>query len=790
MRRATRWLLRLAGVLAGLGIISLFVVWQMLRGSLPDLDGELAVPVISQPASIERDAAGIPTIRASNRRDLAFATGYVHGQDRFFQMDLSRRSAAGELAGLVGRAALARDKRQRLHRFRARAKQVLATVDDEHRALLDAYAEGVNSALGAMSARPFEYLVLRSKPEPWQAEDCLLVLYAMFLDLNDSRADRDVEMSLVARAVPPDVFAWLYPSGSRWDAPLVGSASSEPPIPGPEQFDLREYKARLTAASLPVPEMLPGSNNWAVAGQLTADGRAIVANDMHLGLRAPGIFYRARFQQDGQAAIDVNGVTLPGTPVMVAGSNGTVAWGFTNSNGDWSDAVIVRPGRTSNVYLSPDGERYFETYRESIKVRGERSEEIIVRETIWGPVRDDLVHPDGEIAVSWIAHAPQAVNVAQLRLETAGSVDEALSIANRMGIPPQNFMTGDAAGNIGWTIAGQVPIRGNVDGRLPVDGSTYQGIDGWLPAEQYPRVVNPPDGRLWTANSRVVDGDALAKLGDGGYALGARSQQIRDGLRSVDRFTAPDMLGIQLDDRALFLERWRELLLTLLDDNAISGKPQRAQYRQLLENWVPHASVESVGYRLVRTFRDDVHGKVFEMLMTPVRARYPHEVALRPSRQFEAPLWALVSERPAHMLTANFASWDELLLTTLDQVIEKLEALPGGLAQRTWGERNTAAIRHPLSGALPWVSRWLDMPRDPLPGGRDMPRVQGPAFGASERFAVAPGAEADGYLHLPGGPSGHPLSPYYRRGHADWVVGTASPFLPGAAQHQLRLLPQ
>ncbi|MEQ8207111.1 MAG: penicillin acylase family protein, partial [Woeseia sp.] len=763
--------------------------WQMLRGSLPDLDGELAVPVISQPASIERDAAGIPTVLASNRRDLAFATGYVHGQDRFFQMDLSRRSAAGELAELVGGVALSRDKRMRLHRFRARARQVLTTFNDEQRALLNAYAEGVNSALAAMSARPFEYIVLRSKPHSWQAEDCLLVLYAMFLDLNDSRADRDVEMSLVARAVPAEVFAWLYPSGSRWDAPLVGTARSEAPIPGPEQLDLREFRNSLSASRSPVPEMLPGSNNWAVAGSLTHDGRAIVANDMHLGLRAPSIFYRARYRMDGPVAIDVTGVTLPGTPVMVAGSNGKVAWGFTNSNGDWSDAVIVRPGRTSNVYLSPEGELPFQTYRERIKVHGGHSEEIIVRETIWGPVRDDLVHPDGEIAVSWIAHAPDAVNIEQLQLETAGSVDDALSIANQMGIPPQNFMTGDAEGNIGWTIAGQVPVRDGRDGRLPVDGSTYSGIVGWLPADQYPRVVNPADGRLWTANSRVVDGEALAKLGDGGYALGARTQQIRDGLRSLDRFTAPDMLGIHLDDRALFLQHWRELLLTVLDDSAVRGKPQRAQYRELVANWIPRASVDSVGYRLVRAFRDEVHGQVFEMLMTPVRARYPHEVSLRPSRQFEAPLWALVSEQPPHLLTANFASWDDFLLMTLDSVIDKLEVLPGGLAKRTWGERNTAAISHPLSGALPWAARWLDMPRDALPGGRDMPRVQGPAFGASERFAVAPGAETDGYLHLPGGQSGHPLSPYYRRGHADWVEGKASSFMPGTAQHQLRLVP-
>ncbi|MCB1843864.1 MAG: penicillin acylase family protein, partial [Halioglobus sp.] len=337
-----RWLLRVAGLITGLVIISLFLAWQLLRGSLPILDGTVSLSGIAQAVSIQRDGAGIPVIRAANRRDLAFATGYVHGQDRFFQMDLSRRSAAGELAALVGVVALDRDKRVRIHRFRVRAGQVLTDMDPGQRDILEAYADGVNAALDAMSTRPFEYIVLREKPAPWQAEDCLLVLYAMFLDLNDAGADRDIEMSLVADAVPAAVFAWLYPTGSRWDAPLTGEASAEVPVPGPELYDLRDFRSVQFARQEYLPEHLPGSNNWAVSGQITRDGRAIVANDMHLGLRVPNIFYRARFLVHAADSVDISGVTLPGTPAMVVGSNGRIAWGFTNSYGDWSDAIVVR----------------------------------------------------------------------------------------------------------------------------------------------------------------------------------------------------------------------------------------------------------------------------------------------------------------------------------------------------------------------------------------------------------------------------------------------------------------
>ena len=174
--------------------------------------------------------------------------------------------------------------------------------------------------------------------------------------------------------------------------------------------------------------------------------------------------------------------------------------------------------------------------------------------------------------------------------------------------------------------------------------------------------------------------------------------------------------------------------------------------------------------------------------MQPVLAAYGDSTELRISNQFEGPLWSLVTERPAHLLTDNYSSWEQLLLQAVDSNIDYYTGhFPDGLANRTWGERNTAAIRHPLSRALPILSRWLDMPAEPLPGDSNLPRAQGPSFGASERFAVSPGHEADGYLHMPAGQSGHPLSDYYRIGHADWVLGKPTPFLPGAAAHTLTL---
>jgi penicillin amidase len=359
-----------------------------------------------------------------------------------------------------------------------------------------------------------------------------------------------------------------------------------------------------------------------------------------------------------------------------------------------------------------------------------------------------------------------------------------------MGLPPQNFVVGDSSGNIGWTIAGRIPKKSGFDAMVPADWSKQAGWTGWREPSEYPRIMNPPTGRIWTANARVADGRALVIIGDGGYDLAARARQIRDGLLASDEFTAEDMLAIQLDDRALFLGRWRELLLELLDDEALNDDEDLIEFRRLVEGWLPRASPDSTGYRLVRDFRTEVLGQVWAGLMLPVQAAYAEPVDTLINSQFEGPLWQLLQEQPAHLLPANYASWDALLLDAVRTNIASYDDhYDSPLANRTWGESNTAEIRHPLSTGLHFFSTWLDMPAVPQYGDSNMPRAQGRDWGASERFSVAPGDEQNGLMQMPGGQSGHPLSAYYRSEHDDWQTGQPRPFMPGAAAHRLSLLP-
>ena len=665
-----RVLLRLVLAAMLLVIVVALAATMLLRASLPELDGELSASGLSAPAKIARDDSGIPFITAANRRDLAFATGYAHAQDRFFQMDMIRRQAAGELSELVGSATVSVDKHYRFHRFRHRAQAVMAAADESDRVVVEAYADGVNAGLASLGARPFEYFVLGAKPQPWKAEDSVLVVYAMFMQLNDSRANKEIQRGLAHRVLPAEVYRWLYPQGTPWDAPLMGEPRALVDIPDASVYSIREIPDVAAPAREVGRYPLRGSNNWAVSGALTSNGRAIVSNDMHLGLNTPNIFYQARLVVAGTDAIDVAGVTLPGAPFVIAGSNSRVAWGFTNSYGDWTDAVVLRPGTRDNTYMTPEGERQFDTYREVINVKDAAPVEYVIRETVWGPVLDDVEYPDGEVVVSWIAHRPGGVNLRLLDLEKAASVFEALDVASTMAMPPQNFVTGDAGGNIGWTIAGKIPVKVGFDPMLPADWSEQHGWQGWLDSGDYPRVVNPESGRIWTANARVTDAQALGVVGDGGYDFGARARQIRDGLFARDTFTPQDMLALQYDDRALFLGRWRDLLVELLDDKAVANDAQFAEYRELVEDWLPRAAPESTGYRLVRAFRLEVENRVFHALMAPARAAYGEDVSLRRSNQFEGPLWQLVTEQPLHLLPRDYASWDELMLAAVRQNID------------------------------------------------------------------------------------------------------------------------
>lgn len=796
--RVRRWL---AGLLAALVIVGAGVTgaaWHLLAGSLPQVDGTVRTAGVDAPVTIDRDALGTTTLSGASRRDLDFALGYVHAQQRYFAMDLARRVAAGELAALVGPAALAVDREHRIHRLRAVTTAAYAALPAADRAQLDHYRDGVNAGLAALRVRPWPYLLLRTAPAPWRSTDTLLVVAAMYLDLNrDGRNARELRVAEMRAALPGAVVDFLLAPDPHWEAALDGSRSPEPAIPAAGVIDLRTSHAAAPVRNLAEvlapshDRRLPGSNNFAVAGSRTASGAAMLANDMHLALRVPDIWFRTRLRYPDATAPggtrDVIGMSLPGAPVMVVGSNGQLAWGFTNSYGDWADWVrVVRDPHDPARYRVPGGWESLTRHVETIEIKGAPAQRITVDDTRWGPIMAHDV--DGTpLALAWIAQAPRSYNLKLGEMERAASVDAALALAPTFGMPPENLLVADSAGHIGWTIAGNgVPVRTGITSQTPADWSSPgTGWTGWLAPAHYPRISDPADGRLWTANNRTVGGAALGVLGNGGYDLGARARQIRDDLGTGNAWTERDLLAIQLDDRAVFLTRWHALLQRTL---ATTDDPALRELRTLSAHWSGRAAADSVDYRLVRAFREAVHDAVLAPFAARVGSRFP---GFRwPPDDAEAAVWALITQQPANLLDPRYASWNALLVDAARHVVATLGHAPGGLAARTWGEVNRAGIRHPLSTALPaFIARRIDMPNDELPGDADMPRVARPGFGASERLVVTPGHEARGVLEAPGGSDANPLSPWHASGHADWVHGRPTPLQPGPVRHTLTLLP-
>lgn len=770
-----RWLVRIGFVLLVLFCLALIAAWIAMRASLPTMDGTLVLRGLAAPVVVRRDVRGVVTIEADNERDAIRALGYVHAQERFFEMDLMRRTAAGELSGLFGAQAVELDKTRRVHRMRARVQERFDEIVGDRRDDLVAYAEGVNAGLAQLRTRPWPYLLLGQAPQPWRPEDTPLVGYAMYFDLQDASNARELALWRMRPHLPPALHALLTQTGTSWDAPLEGAPFGDATLPGAREVDLRRLDAPRTEsaiAALPVPFEV-GSNSFAVAGGATRDGRAILANDMHLALRAPNIWFRAQLRYADSRAeggrVDVGGFTLPGLPAIVVGSNTHVAWGFTNSYIDMADWGLVAKG----VPLR--------TIRETIEVADGAPVAFDVEEAPWGPV---LAHDDAgnALALRWAAHRPASLRMTFMDMAYSRDIEDASARANRIAIPTQNLLVADRR-EILWRLLGPMLERAPGCNALVVDAATCRAPENRLDVS--PRIARPISARLWTANARTVDGDAYSLLGDGGYVNGARAKQIRDDLFAKPQFEERDLLAIQLDDRAMFLARWHGLLQKVARGQ---DSPALRDLARAATKWEGHASVDSVSYRIVREWRRAVHDRLVDGLTAPARAQLGDAFKVPSLPQFEGVAWPLVTQRPEHLLPRRFKTWQALFEDAARDVHDRLEE-DGPLAERTWGEANTARICHPLARALPIAKFVLCMPADPLPGDASMPRVQSPDNGASERMVVAPGHEAVGIVHMPGGQSGHPMSPYWGAGHADWVDGNPTPFLPGEPRHTMTLQP-
>jgi penicillin amidase len=744
--------------------------WVHLRRTRPKGPGPARVPSLAAPVEIGLDRWGIPSIAAGSRLDAMRALGYVSSRDRLFQMDMLRREAAGTLAEVLGRDALEKDKRRRVLGLSRAARRIAATLPPAQTEVLQAYADGANALMAQTRRFPCEFRVLGYEPEPWAAEDSLLVLLQMFLLLCGDEQPKRM-LAILESCLPPEVVAFLTPAADEY---------STSALPCPLPVDalralLQEPAASAAATELVRTESLAvASNCWAVSGSKTRDGRAILANDLHMRLAVPNLLYRASLRYAGR---QVSGLVVPGLPLVLAGSNGSVCWGLANLCGDCLDLVQLDTD-DEDQYRTPEGWRRFETRHEEVKVRGGHRHLKEVRTTLWGPVLDHSLL-DQAVALRWTALQPGAVDLGLIEMDSATTIEESLDVVSRFGGPPLSVIVTDKQGRIGRTACGRIPVAGAAGwARRGADAGA--AWEGYVPPDDLPRVVDPPSGVIVSANDEGAVHGSRFRLGRD-FSNSVRARSISERLAAMDPISERTTFELQLDVSTPFYEFYRQLALQALERRQGPRSRELARARRALVDWDGQASPRSQGLALLVSFRDHLARNTLGPFLR--RCRKADESFVYSWQKLDAPLRAMLTERIPELLPdASCGDWDGFILAQLAESVRQVKA-----ATARGARANRSRIRHPLS--RPGLRGVLDMPPAPLPGCMFSINAAAPDWGAVARTVVAAGHEAEGLLHIPCGQAGHPLSAHYDDQHVHWVRGSPLPFLPGDAMHTLRLVP-
>ncbi len=739
---------------------------------------EISIAGLTGKVTVRRDSRGIPYIDATNDADLYFAQGYVMAGDRLFQMDLMRRVARGQMAEVFGDKTLEEDKRWRRFGFASVVEQSLSAMKPEIRAGLDSYARGVNAYIATLDAKtlPPEFQILQYRPTPWLPTDSLIIVKILADGLSTTWRTDLIKASLVG--IDKQKLADLMNPITPYDVVLFGKdlkVSEFPALAGGIQRRLnskvtppayaggsdilaaadRDEELRKTSLELVglYAEDLAASNNWVISGKRTADGRAMLANDPHLSAVAPGIWYLVDLKSP---TLHVAGVTIPGGPGVAIGHNDNIAWGMTNVGPDVQD-LYVETFNDAGEYKTPTGWAKPVIRRETINVRTnpmktETTEQTIdVMETRNGVVITDEVGK--KYALKWTARDPKSSE-----FEAIALIDRAKDWATfknalrSFGLSPQNVVYADVKGNIGWHVAGQVPIRKTGDGSLPYDGSTTDG--DWLgdiPFDELPNLYNPPEGFIVTANQRVAGTDYKYQQMTRTY-MSARARRIHDLLSANKKVTMDDSRDIQHD---VYNQPLASIAKSIVASREVS--PETIA---VLKVWDGKMTADSRGAVLVNEIRTCVANKIAD-------DNKPVPSFLINQRIVEL----AIRENLTRWLPAGVKTFGELYKACDGSVRTTLAASktygsdPAGWV---WGKGFVSRFFHPLA-AVPFIGGQFQAPTVPINGSSLTPNV---GSNVSMRLITSPG-NWDATRHvIPLGESGLPSSPHFKDQFDFWKSGT------------------
>jgi penicillin amidase len=755
---------RAVGIFLATLVVAAIGGFVYLRQSLPAWEGETRAAGLAARVEILRDRFGVPHIFAQSERDAYFALGFVHAQDRLWQMEMNRRVGAGRLAEALGERALEADRFLRTLGVRRAAQANLAHLDEHTHQQLDAYAAGVNAFLATKPVLPPEFLITRVTPEAWSPADSLTWLKMMAWDLGGNWRNELLRMRL-AKTLPLSRIQEFLP-------PYPGDA----PLPIRDLRELYQDKQPPRVAETGTAPISGASNSWVVAKG--ASGKPLLASDPHLGLTVPPVWYLAHLEAPGLSVI---GATLPGVPGVLMGRNAHIAWGATNTGPDVQDLYLEKID-TLGHYLTPEGSRPFEVLKEQIHVKDGATQALEVRISRHGPVISDVSSRASEatprgyaLALRWTALAEDDRTMrSALEIAKAGSWREFEAALQDLHSPQQTVTYADAEGNIGFIAAGRVPVRkaaNDLKGLAPAPGwdARYDWA-GYIPFAELPRAFNPPGGALVSANHKIVPPGYKHHI-TVEWQPPYRARRIAELLAREPRHTVATFARIQADSVSLAV---RELLPLMLRARPATDEAREAM--ALLAAWDgsmaagrPEPLIVTAWWReLARAVYADELGAAF------LGSWAPRPVFLRN-----------VLAEQSHWCGG---SCEPLLAESLEKALLDLKKRYGPDIRRwTWGEAHPAKHRHRPFSSVPWLAPFFEI-AVPSAGDAYTVNVGRSDFAdeaapyasrhAASYRAIYDLADPQGSLFIhSGGQSGNPLSPHYRAFAEPWARGEYVPMV-------------
>lgn len=710
--------LSIAVLIVGLLAATYWYAWRPLAKT----SGTIVAPVSAR-ATVVRDAIGVAHIRAGTWQDAIFLQGYVTAQDRLWQMDALRRLAGGELAEIVGKQAVESDQDARRFRLGRIAEEAARTMPAEDRAVLAAYARGVNHFIETHRDRlPLEFTLLRYDPRPWSIRDSIAAGMQMYRTLTLGWRDEVLKQQMVEK-------------GDRAKIDFLF------PVRGGGEFQ-------------------PGSNAWAISGLHTASGKPILANDTHLEFSLPATWYMIHLEAPG---LNVSGFTLPGIPAVLCGHNERIAWGLTNLQFDVQDLYREKFDMQSGRYEFRGQWEYARVEREVVPVKGSEPVEMALWITRHGPIS---INEGGRLyALRWTAAEKGAFQFPFLELNRARNWTDFRTALRRFAGPGQNFAYADVDGNIGYQAAGMLPIR-QCAGDLPADGWSGEcEWSGFIPFDDLPSSFQPESGRVITANQNPFPETYKHRIG-GNFGAPYRSRQIRDLLSARGGWKTEDMLAIQKDVYSPFTHFLAQQIVAAADSrNGANGSGNRSEAIDELRRWngqmergMAAPVVVSLAYQRLRKM-------IGERAAPGPGQAYDFQMA-------SAAVERLLRERPGDW----FSDFDAVLVRALEEGVEEgVASLGSKISRWDFGRFNDITIPHPVAGQLPLIGRYFNVGPVPMSGSPSTVKQRTRRIAPSMRMAVDLGDLEKSLANVTIGQSGQFLSPHYKDQWQSYWEGKSFP---------------